>query len=451
LNNGKKNTYNKKIKRIATSSKIDNLVPIISQLKQLNTELFISRRLFFDKENRKHLSQRIIRIALFGIALGLTVMIVSVAVVTGFKDEVRQKVIGFGSHIQIINYDSNNSYETLPVSDQQPFLNDIETLPNIKSLQPYATKPGMIKTSEYIQGIVLKGVTANYNWHFFEQNLIKGTIPELNDSNRVNQVLISEKIANMLKLKVNDNAIFYFITGNEVIPRMLQMKVSGIYRTGFEDFDKIFVIGDIKNIQRLNNWSPSQITGFEIMTSDFSKINDLEQQIRNIIIRYRNEDSEILRTQAITRVYPQIFDWLSILDMNVWIILLLMVLVASFNMVSGLLVLILERTSMIGVLKTMGSKNWSIRKIFIYLSVLLTSRGLLWGNIIGVSIIFTQKIFHLIKLNPESYYVDYVPMNFSLIHLLLLNIGTITVTSLMLIIPSYFIAKISPEKSIRFD
>ncbi len=417
----------------------------------MNTELFISRRLFFDKANKNLLSQRIIRIALAGIALGLAVMIISVAVVTGFKKEVRNKVIGFGSHIQIINYDSNSSYETQPVSEDQPFLSDIKSIDGIKYIQPFATKPGMIKTDEYIQGIVFKGVNKAYNWDFFSKNLIEGHIPEINDSVRTPQIILSQSVSNLLQLKINDKAIVYFINENNPTPSMLQLEVCGIYHTGFEEFDKLFIIGDLMQIQRLNDWKSDQITGFEVVLSDFNRIEDIEQQIRRLVIQFRKKDADVLRTESITRMYPQIFDWLSILDMNVWIILLLMVLVAAFNMVSGLLVLILERASMIGVLKAMGSANWSIRKVFIYLSVFLTGRGLFWGNVIGISVVLLQNIFHIISLDPTTYYVDYVPMNFSLIHLLLLNVGTIAITSLILIIPSWFISKISPDKSIRFD
>ncbi|MCY1722400.1 ABC transporter permease [Prolixibacteraceae bacterium Z1-6] len=417
----------------------------------MNTELFISRRLFFDKANKNLLSQRIIRIALAGIALGLAVMIIAVAVVTGFKNEIRNKVVGFGSHIQIVNYDSNNSYETQAVSENQAFLPLIKTIQGVEHMQVFATKPGMIKTDEYIQGIVFKGVDTDYNWEFFSENLQEGTLPAITDSGRINEILLSEQVAKLLNLKLNDKAVFYFINEKEVIPRMLQLTVCGIYRTGFEEFDKLFIVGDIKQIQRLNNWRENQVTGFEITVDDFFQIDNIEQQIRNTVIQFRDEDSEILRTQNITRQYPQIFDWLSILDMNVWIILILMVMVAGFNMVSGLLVLILDRSTMIGVLKAMGSPNWSIRKVFIYLSVFLTGRGMLWGNVIGVSIIIIQKLFHIIKLDPASYYMEFVPMNFSLLHLLFLNLGTITVTSLILIIPSWFIAKISPEKVIRFD
>ncbi|MFV0591075.1 MAG: ABC transporter permease [Draconibacterium sp.] len=417
----------------------------------MNTELFIAKRLFSDKATKKLLSQRIIRIALIGIALGLTVMIVSVAVVTGFKNEIRNRVIGFGSNIQIINYDSNSSYETRPVSDDQPFLETVRSIPGVKHVQSFATKPGMIKTDEYHQGIIFKGVTKDYNWDFFAKNLISGRIPNLNDSSRVNEIILSEYLSKLLNIKLDDRVVVYFINEKDPIPRLLQLTVCGIYRSGFEEFDKIFILGDLKQVQRLNDWRSDQISGFEVAISNFNQIDNIEQEIRNSVIQFRDADADIMRTESITRLYPQIFDWLSVLDMNVWIILLLMVIVASFNMVSGLLVLILERASMIGVLKAMGSASWSIRKVFIYLSVFLTSRGMLWGNTIGISIVLLQGVFHIIKLDPAAYYVDYVPMNFSILHLLLLNLGTITVTSLILIVPSWLISRISPDKTIRFD
>lgn len=417
----------------------------------MNTELFISNRLFFDKTNKKFLSQRIMRIALFGIALGLAVMIVSVAVITGFKSEIRNKVIGFGSHIQITNFDARNSYELPPVSRNQSFLPNLEKINGIKNIQAFATKPGMIKTDESIQGIVFKGVDNKYNWNFFQQNLIDGRLPLLSDSVRTNEIILSENVSNLLKLKTGELAVLYFINENETTPRMLQLKVCGIYRTSLEEFDNLFIIGDIKQIQRLNDWRPDEISGFEILVDDFKNLDIIEQQVRVAIINYSEDNEAILRSESIISQYPQIFDWLSILDMNVWVILFLLVMVAGFNMVSGLLVLILERSTMIGVLKALGSPNWSIRKVFLYLSVFLTSRGMLWGNIIGISVILLQNTFHLIKLNPATYYVDVVPVNFSILHILLLNLGSLIITTAMLVIPSYFVSKISPEKSIRFD
>ena len=417
----------------------------------MNTELFISNRLFFDKTNKRFLSKRIIRIALFGIALGLAVMIVSVAVITGFKREIRNKVIGFGAHIQITNFDARNSYELPPISKNQVFLTKVKNIKGVEKLQVFATKPGMIKTDEAIQGIVIKGVDQAYDWDFFKVNLIEGALPAFNDSVRSNEILLSENVSNLLKLNVGDMALLFFINENETTPRMLQLKICGIYRTGLEEFDNLFVIGDLKQIQRLNDWQADEVSGFEILVNDFDKIESIEQQVSIALIDYSEADKTIFRSESITRQYPQIFDWLSILDMNVWVILVLMVVVAGFNMISGLLVLILERSTMIGVLKALGSPNRSIRKVFLYLSVFLTARGMLWGNLIGVSLVSLQNWFHIIKLNPASYYVDVVPVNFSLLHILLLNIGCLVITTLMLVVPSYFVSKISPEKTIRFD
>jgi len=417
----------------------------------MNTELFISKRLFFDKSNQQFLSKKIIRIALFGIALGLAVMIVSLAVITGFKTEIRNKVIGFGSHIQIINFESGNSYENPPISKNQPFTSELKNINGVELVQVFATKPGMIKTDESIQGIVLKGVDTGYNWSFFEKNLVDGMIPKLNDTSRVNEILLSENISRLLKIKTGESAVLYFVNENEVTPRMIQLKVSGIYSTSLEEFDNLFIIGDIKQVQRLNDWQPDEISGFEILVSDFSKIDITEHEVRNLVINYSSENSAILRTESITRQYPQIFDWLSILDMNVWVILFLMVMVAGFNMISALLVLILERSTMIGVLKALGSPNRSIRKVFLYLSVFLTSRGMFWGNVIGIAIILMQKLFQIIKLNPATYYVDVVPLNVNIVHILLLNMVCLLVTTFMLLVPSYLVSKISPDKSIRFD
>lgn len=417
----------------------------------MNTELFIARKLFFDKSNKKYLSHKIIRIALFGIALGLAVMIISVAVVTGFKKEIRDKVVGFGSHIQIINFDSNNSYETKPISKNQAFLPEIKNINGINRIEVYATKPGMIKTDEYLQGVVFKGVDNDYNWNFFKKNLVEGQIPEINDSARVNEIILSEQVSQLLKIKLNDDAFIYFLNEDENLPRILQLKVCGIYRTGLEEFDNTFIIGDLKQIQRLNNWQADQISGFEITVNNFFKAEEIEQQVRNLVINYSEENSAILRTINITREWPQIFDWLSVIDMNVWVILILLTLVAGFNMISGLLVLILERINMIGILKALGSPNWSVRKVFLYLALFLTGNGMLWGNIIAILIIAIQKVFHLVKLDPTMYYVNVAPVNFSLTHILLLNAASITITVLMLVIPSYIISKISPEKAIRFD
>jgi lipoprotein-releasing system permease protein len=417
----------------------------------MNTELFIARRLFSDKENRHHLSRRIVRIALAGIALGLTVMILAVAIVTGFKKEIRDKVIGFGSHIQVVNYDSNFSYETAPVSREQSFLPVIQSLPNVKSIHPFATKPGIIKTDEYIQGIVLKGVDTLFNWDFFSKHLVEGDLPDLSSPERSPEVLISANLSALLLLKVNDPIFMYFINQEEQIPRVRQFRVAGIYNTSLQEFDDLFVMGDLRQIQHINGWDPKTISGFEIIVNQFNLLDKTESDIRERIVNYGASQGSTLRPLSIVRKYPQLFDWLSILDMNVWVILVLMVLVAGFNMISALLVLILERSSMIGTLKSMGSKNKNLRKIFLYLSGFLVARGMFWGNLIAISLLVIQKYLKVMKLDPASYYMDVVPVHISAWNILLLNAGAIMITMAMLIIPAWFVSRISPDKSMRFD
>lgn len=417
----------------------------------MNIEFFIARRLFSDKSRKQHLSGRIIRISLFSVALGLAVMIISVAVITGFKSEIKKKVTGFGSHIQIVSYSAKNTYEIPPISEKQPFLEELKQLDDIKSIQVFATKPGIIKTTETAQGIIFKGVSPDFNWSFFKENLIEGEIPQFSDSARTNSFLISDNISRILKIKTGDKVVLFFINEDEFNPRMLQLQVAGVYRTNLEEFDNIFVIGDIKQVQRLNDWQPDQVGGFELMVSDLNRIDEINQQVRDMVVNYSENESDLLQTETITTQYQPIFDWLSVLDMNVWVILSLMTLVAGFNMISALLVLILERSTMIGILKAIGTTNAKIRSVFLYLAVMITARGLFWGNLAGVLIIALQKTFHVVKLNPATYYVDVVPANFSITHLLMINLASIVLITLMLVIPSFLVSKISPEKSIRFD
>ena len=418
--------------------------------RKISHELFIARRLFLDKENRHHLSRRIINIALFGIALGVMLMLISIAIVTGFKKEISDKVIGFGAHILIINYDSNLSYETAPVTRNPSFLPKLDSLENIGSVQVYATKPGIIKTAENMQGVVLKGVDADFDWYFFKKHLTQGKIPDFSGS-RSADVLISENIRSRMLLKQGDPLFMFFVNENEKMPRVRQFRVCGIYKTNLQEFDDLFVLGDIRQVQHINGWDSTQVSGFEIRLLDFNKLDISLNQVTGRVISYDKEPGSTMRTISIRQKYPQIFDWLSILDMNVWIILILMVLVAGFNMISALLVLVLERSRMIGTLKALGSSDKSIRKIFLYLSGFLISRGMVWGNLIGIAILLIQKYFKLITLDASSYYMDYVPVHFSLLNILMLNAGTLFVTMLMMLIPGIFISRMAPDKILRFD
>jgi lipoprotein-releasing system permease protein len=416
----------------------------------VNVEWYIATRLFKEKENRNTLSRRIINIALTGIALGIVLMLLSVAVVTGFKKEIRDKVIGFGSHIQLVNYDSNLSFETAPVKKNQPFLSRLTTIENIQKVSPFATKPGIIKTTENIQGVVLKGVDASYNHDFFASHLIEGKLPDFTGP-RSGDVLISENLCTRLFLKLKDPLYMYFVNEGERLPRLRQFNISGIYRTHLQEFDDLFVICDLRQIQHVNSWDSTQISGFEIYLHDFDALDKTALLVREKVANYTIEPGSTLRVVTIRQKYPQLFDWLSILDMNVWVILILMVTVAGFNMISALLVLILERSRMIGTLKAMGCRNKSIRNIFLYLSGLLISRGLFWGNSVGIVLLLIQKYFQPFRLDPASYYMEIVPVHISLLHLVLLNTGAMVITLMMLVFPALFIGRISPEKILRFD
>ena len=417
----------------------------------MNTNLYIARRIFSSKENRNNLSHRIVNIALFGIILGLVVLILSVAIVTGYKSEVGRKVIGFGSHLQIVNLDSNQSFETKPISQNQPFLQELKNIEGIRHVQVFATKPGIIRTNDEMQGVVLKGIGPDFDWSFFQENKVAGEPFLVQDTVRSNKIWVSKKMADLLKLKLGDDLTMFFILESEPVPRQRKFQIAGIYKTSLEEFDRMFVLVDINHIRKLNNWKNDEVSGFEILVNDFNKLPEQEKAVRNLLLRYANPDSPVLHVVSIKEKYRNIFDWLNLLDMNVWVILALMVLVAGFNMVSSLLVIILERTQMIGILKAMGARNWSIRKVFLYFSVLLILKALMWGNILGIGICLIQQYTHVLKLDPSSYYLEYVPINLTILQLVLLNVGTIVVTILMLLLPSYFITKISPEKTIRFE
>ena len=417
----------------------------------MNANLYIARRIFSAKENRNNLSHRIVNIALFGIVLGLVVLILSIAIVTGYKSEVGRKVIGFGSHLQIVTLDSNQSFETNPISQNQPFLQELKNMEGIRHVQIFATKPGIIRTGDEIQGVVLKGIGPDFDWSFFQENKVAGVPFQVQDTIRSNKVWVSKQLADQLKLKRGDNLTMFFVPESEAVPRERKFQLAGIYKTSLEEFDRMFVLVDINHIRKLNNWTNDEVSGFEILVNDFKKLSEHEKAVRNLLLRNTKPEAPVLQVVSIKDKYRHIFDWLSLLDMNVWVILILMVLVAGFNMVSSLLVIILERTQMIGILKAMGARNWSIRKVFLYFSVLLILKALVLGNILGIGICLIQKYTHILKLDPSSYFLEYVPINLNVWYMILLNVGTVLITILMLLVPSYFITKVSPEKTIRFE
>lgn len=411
----------------------------------MNLEHFIAKRLITAKDHKSSISAPIIKIAIAAIAIGIVMMIVSIATGIGLQQKIRQKVSAFNGHIIISNFNGNESDGSIePVSTNQKFYPKFNAVEGVNHIQAVATKLGIIRTETDFEGITFKGVGKDYKWEYLEEYLIDGRLPILKSSLN-EEVLISQYLANRLKLKLNDSFNTFFLNeGDSKLPKSRRFKIVGIYNSGFQEFDAAFIIGDIRHIQRLNKWNSNQVGSFEIFVDDFTKIDEKGKQV------YK-EIPSTLNAQTIVEKYHYIFDWLKLFDFNIIVILIIMVIVSTINMVVALLVLILERTQMIGILKSLGSDNWSIRKIFLYNSLYLILRGLFWGNTIGIGLLLIQKKFEIIKLNPESYYVNVAPVEINLLYILALNIGTVLVCLLVLLIPSYLITKIFPAKTIRFD
>jgi lipoprotein-releasing system permease protein len=416
----------------------------------LNTEYFIAKRVFSQNEKRKGISNKIVSIAVASISLGLAVMIISVAVLLGFKNEIRNKVVGFGSHLQVVNFDSNLSFETNPVTIDSQLIGQLLNIQHVSHLQQFATKPGIVKTEDAIHGIVFKGIGSNYDLTFLENNIIEGALPEINQGEENTEVLVSEKIGKLLKLNIGDKLFCYFYNEGENTPRARRFFISGFYNTSMSEFDELYIIGDIKQIQSLYGWHQSEISGYEINVVDFEALEQVYYQARETTMNMATENS-MLRVYTIKQKYAMVFDWLSVLDMNVWVLLILMITVAGINMISGLLIIIIERSRMIGILKALGYPNVKVRKIFLYLTGLLSIRGLIWGNIAGIGLCFIQYSTGILKLDPASYYIDTVPIFFNFPYILLLNIGTILAILLIVLLPSMFISKISPVDAISIE
>jgi lipoprotein-releasing system permease protein len=406
----------------------------------LNAAYFIARRIL--SGDRANFSRPIVRIAIVSIAIGLTVMFVSIAILTGFQNQIREKVIGFGAHILISHYNENPSTEPKPVSIHQDFYPGIEKVKGINHIQVYATKAGIIKSKEQIQGVVLKGVGDEFNWSFFRDKIVEGVPFTVSDTEKTNDVLISKSLANLLQIKLNDDLRMYFIAGGSTLGR--KFKVCGLYETGMSEFDNVYVIGDIHHVQKLNGWTGEEVEGFEVFIDHFDDLDRLGEVVYKSI-------GFSLDATTIQQVYPQIFDWLDLQDTNVIIILALMVLVAAITMISTLLILIIERTNMIGILKALGMKNGNIRRIFLFNSIYIIGIGMVAGNLMGITLCLLQQNFGLISLPQESYYVSVVPIHLDTINILLLNAGTLVVCSFMLIAPSFIITRIHPVNAIRFD
>jgi len=408
----------------------------------LNFELFIAKRIL--SKSKANFSKPIVRLGIISVALGLAVMIISIAIVTGFQKQIEDKVIGFGSHITITNFEVNSSHEPSPLSINQPFYPTFDSVDGIRHVQVFATKAGIIKTDEQIEGVILKGIGSDFDWSFFTEKIIEGRHFVVNDSVRSDEVIISKSLASRLNLKLGDDMRMYFVIQDEMQPRGRKFNICGIYETGLEEYDKLYVIGDIHHIRKLNKWEDDMVGGFEVLIENFDQVDEMGFEVYNHI--GYNLDAKTIKQQQ-----PQIFEWLSLQDINVIVIIALMVMVAGITMISTLLILILEKTNMIGTLKAFGTRNRSIRKIFIYNAVYIIGKGLLWGNLIALGLCLLQIKTGIFKLNQESYYVSQVPVNLQLSHVLAVNLGTLIICTLMLIIPTYIITRISPVKAIRYS
>ena len=408
----------------------------------MNLEYFIAKRLITAKDYKSSISAPIIKIAISAIAIGMIMMIVSVATGIGLQQKIREKVSAFNGHIIISNYDNNQSEFTLtPISKKQDFYPKFTSVPAVEHIQAIASKAGIIRTETAFEGIIFKGVGNDYKWDNIKEYIIEGRIPNVKgDLNE--EVVISQFIANRLNLKVGDGFNTFFM--KEKGYNLRNFDVVGIFNSGFQEFDATYIIGDIRHMQRINKWAPDQIGAFEVFVDDFNTIESTGEQVYV-------QTASTLDSKTIIEKYSYIFEWLQLFDFNIIVILVVMILVATINMVVALLVLILERTQMIGILKALGANNWSVRKIFLYNAFYLIIRGLFWGNLIGISLLLIQQQFGIIQLPPENYYVNQAPVYLNWGYILLLNLLTVTVCFLVLLIPSYIITKISPVKAIRFD
>ncbi|RRO18554.1 ABC transporter permease [Flavobacteriaceae bacterium 14752] len=411
----------------------------------MNFEYFISKKLIKTKGYKSKVSSPIIKIAVTAITVGVIMMILAFGTGLGLQQKIRDKITAFNGHITIRSFTSNQSNQNLqPIDARQDFYPNFESVPDIKHVQKTASKYGVIRTETDFEGIVVKGISTDYDWSYFDEFIVKGRKLKLTDKIS-KEILISEYLANRLGFKLGDKVIIYFLRDQDNDrPRLVAFDIVGIYNSGFLEFDKQFLMADIKQIQRLNKWEDFQIGQFELMVSDFDDIQQTGIKV------YENIGS-FLNASTIVSQYPTIFEWIALFDVNIALIVIIMVIIAGINMITALLVLILEQTQLVGILKALGCQNFSIRKIFLYNASYLILKGLFWGNLIGIGLLLLQKYAKIISLNPDTYYVTHAPVYIDWTYLLAINIGTVLICLLMLLVPSYIITKISPVKAIKFD
>lgn len=411
--------------------------------------LFLARKIYGSNDKNQKVSKPAIRIATLGVAIGLAVMIITVGVVYGFKHSIRDKAIGFGSHIQVENFMSMQSGDPYPICMDDSLINVLKNINGINHVGRYTLTQGILKTDSDFLGIVFKGIGEEYDTQFLAQNIIEGEMPRFSAKKSSNKILVSKTIADKLHLKTGDRLFAYFVCTDDV--RVRRFTVSGIYETNMSHFDQVICIADLYTTNKLNGWEPNQCSGAEIEVSDFTKLDQVAQEMVEKVNRTTDHNGETLSTQTIFEAYPQIFTWLDLLDINVWIILALMTCVAGFTMISGLLIIILERTQMIGILKALGARNSTVRHTFLWFATFIITRGLLLGNIIGIGLLLLQKYTGVVTLDPKTYYVSEVPVEINIPIFLAINAATLAISVMVLVAPSYLVAHIQPSKSMRYE
>jgi lipoprotein-releasing system permease protein len=409
----------------------------------IKPETQIAMRLYFSKDGEKRTSRPAVRVALAGMIVGVLVMILTICVIVGFKQTITQKIAGFGAHIQLVSFDNNNTYDMQPIEVDDSLLCQLQSYPYVQAVAPFITKPGMIKTDSAFHGIVLKGT--DY-WDFFAANIVEGTIPQTPQ-----EVIISQSVLNRLNLQIGGTVNAYFVSETADV-RARRWKIVGVYQTGFEQFDQLFIIAPMETASRLQGWEEKNYSGVEILLSDVSHLDEVADEMYFEVVNKVDENGyNICYIQTLHQQNPAVFAWLDLLDMNVIVIIILMLLVAGFNIISGLIILIMESVRLIGTLKALGADNHFVRRIFLTQAALLVGKGVVWGNIIGLAIAAIQYFWHIIPLDPITYYVSYVPITFAWGWIILLNVLTIALSMLILLLPSMIITRISPAKVMHFE
>lgn len=415
----------------------------------MNFALYIARKIYNDKGDKRQVSRPAIRIATIGVAIGLAVMLISVSVVLGFKHTIRDKAIGFGSHIIVANFLSLQDERPYPISMDDSIMNRLKNIEGVKHAQRYAMKQGILKTDNDFMGVMFKGMAEEFDTTFIHQNMLEGSIPKFSSEAGSNKILISKMNADKLGLKLGDKVFAYFIDNDDV--RARRFDIVGIYRTNLTKFDKAICFCDLYTSVKLNGWEKDQASGAELSIDDYRQLEMVEENVVRNINRTSDKYGQTYSSATIEQMNPQIFTWLDLLDINVWIILALMVCVAGITMISGLLIIILERTNMIGLMKALGARNKTIRHTFLWFSVFIIGRGMLWGNIVGIGLLLIQNFTGLVSLDPTTYYVNTVPVELDFYIMAAINIATLTICVLSLIAPSYLVSFIHPAKSMRYE